>query len=1448
MSDILKTRLLTDEDVDPEAPLVISIHGIGGLGKSVLAADLAHDAAVQEHFADGILWATLGQQPRLIPLLGGWVEALGDYGLQAMAVQALSAHLCTLLQDKSALLVVDDVWDPDHVRHFQVGGPRCRTLITTRRADLVDGAGIALHQVEGITPEQSLHLLSRRLERSLTGTEPNEALRLAEAVDYVPMALEQAANRARRGRSWSTLREDLEGEIDRLQAVKDTGCPRARLALAACLNLSLDALYHEDEEAWRSFAWSGVLAEDAVVAPPMAATLWGVGEAKATELLEVLRKQALLLPGPPVLLGGEAYPSYRLHDHLHDLAGRLLTRGRPEGLGLRLAEAHGALLERYRERARNRLWHTLPDDGYIYAHLAWHLEQSGRSQDLNQLVATGDEHQAWAEARHDAEGGYVGYLSDLALAWTQADETGKVDPGVVGRQVRYALIESSLRSLAGEIPVPLLLALVERGMWTPLQGLNTARQFVNVEHRAWALVELSPHLPKGLLEEALASVLASALAIEREKTRLELLLQRIWRGWVLEGEADALTWSLLGPVPKPECSDDPAEGESVVDGTLAASRRSEGDRRRIRVLARLAPHLPEWLLQEALVTAREIESPGGRAGALVCLAPHLPEELQERAMEQALGAVREVESSLGRARALMELAPRLPEVLQEPALEDALAAAREIVNADSRTVVFEQLAPRLPEELQERAMVEALAAAREIESSLGRARALIKLAPQIPAKLQGRALGEALTAAREIERDPQRAEVLAKLAPHLPEEPRLKALGEAVAAARGVGKYPREDRELMDLFPSLVELAAQLPEELQDRALEEVLAGARKIKSDSWRFEVLARLAPRLAEVGHPDKALEAVQELKKVAYYQREEPHAERLVRALGPPRRIGWWPGWAKALAGVAPHLPEAFLERTLGEVLGTEGAWNRIKALIALLPYLPEQQREEVLWEAVAAARRIDIEPQRAEILTLLVPQLPEVLRKQVPGEALAATQEIADPDDRAVVFEQLAPHLPEELQEQALRGALVAARAIRDAGDRAEAQLRLAPQLPEGLQEQAFREALVAARAIRDANNRAQAFLRLALQLPEELQEEASREALAAARAIGDSDRRARRFLWLAPQLPEELQELALQEALAAVYEIGDADERAKALAVLAVPPPEQLYTEPTGPEAEDAHDQDLPRSGLIHHLPEGLLGVAARAASRIGQSSRRVRGLQRLMPHLPPELREQASQEALAAVREIGDPHERATVLAELAPHLTKKLQGTALSKALAAVREIEDVYDRAEALVRLLPHLPMELLEKALAAARGIGDVDVRAEALLGMTAFRPELLQESLTLARQVKDIEFRGKLLTDLALDLCATGHLREALAAALQIGDVEKRSRVLQELVPSLVKRLKEHPHAAMALWQDTLHACASRPRKNLLVELQDLSPFVAALGGEDSIAETRRAIQDVGRWWP
>src|SRR6185503_13262024 len=176
LAEDLKTALLGETDAADGTLKVSAIHGSPGIGKSTLAAALAHDLEVRDQFPGGILWVPLGQEPNLLPLLIGWLQAQGYYEPYS-TVKSAADKLSSLFQgsdaplrDKAALLIIDDAWDAADAKHFMVGHP-CRVLMTTRRVDVAEEVGAEVFDLDVMTPEQALALLSLRLGRSLDKAE-----------------------------------------------------------------------------------------------------------------------------------------------------------------------------------------------------------------------------------------------------------------------------------------------------------------------------------------------------------------------------------------------------------------------------------------------------------------------------------------------------------------------------------------------------------------------------------------------------------------------------------------------------------------------------------------------------------------------------------------------------------------------------------------------------------------------------------------------------------------------------------------------------------------------------------------------------------------------------------------------------------------------------------------------------------------------------------------------------------------------------------------------------------------------------------------------------------------------------------------------------------------------------------------------------------------------------
>ena len=358
----VKEQLLCENDKG--GTLVVSaIYGLGGIGKSVLASKLTHDEAVQDYFDDGILWVTLGQNPDILPLLSGWIQALGDYDYKPTAIESASNHLRTLLYDKCILLVVDDVWNPAHLEPFRVGGDKSRVMVTTREARIPDAE---IHSLDVMDEGQALALMTQKIKEPLSEGARRQALDFAGRVGYLPLALELAASQIEDGVTWQELLEDFTDELSRLESLDIYGRAempndekRRKYSLLACFNLSLKQL---SAEQLRQFAWLGAVPEDVSLTREMAETLWQVTGRQAGLVLRTFSGEVFGVAGGEAARGGareEERPSYRMHDLMHDLARQLLQQSvKPEredalpGLGLTVAAAHGELLDRYKAKVQ----------------------------------------------------------------------------------------------------------------------------------------------------------------------------------------------------------------------------------------------------------------------------------------------------------------------------------------------------------------------------------------------------------------------------------------------------------------------------------------------------------------------------------------------------------------------------------------------------------------------------------------------------------------------------------------------------------------------------------------------------------------------------------------------------------------------------------------------------------------------------------------------------------------------------------------------------------------------------------------------------------------------------------------------------------------------------------------------------------------------------------------
>lgn len=283
--------------------VLTAMRGWPGVGKTTLAAALAHDADINARFPDGVLWASLGQQPNLFAELGAWGRALGVPDLRgAKTVEEASQLLAGILRTKKALLIVDDVWEAEHLLPFRVGGADCALLLTTRLPEIARAIAATPDDVYvlGVLDQADALNLLRMLAPTVVIANEAACRELVADLEGLPLALQVAGRLLQTEAGYGFEVTDLLQKLREGAAVIEAHAPadRADIAnqttptVAALLDLSTSRL---DETSLTHFAYLGAFApKPATFDMAAIRSVWEVDDPKPT--LRILIDRGLLEP------------------------------------------------------------------------------------------------------------------------------------------------------------------------------------------------------------------------------------------------------------------------------------------------------------------------------------------------------------------------------------------------------------------------------------------------------------------------------------------------------------------------------------------------------------------------------------------------------------------------------------------------------------------------------------------------------------------------------------------------------------------------------------------------------------------------------------------------------------------------------------------------------------------------------------------------------------------------------------------------------------------------------------------------------------------------------------------------------------------------------------------------------------------------------------------------
>ena len=200
---------------------IVSIFGMAGMGKTILATMLGHDTDLRKEFKDGIYYLRLDQKPNLEKKQADLLLDLQNYNSEA----SYEKRILEEFANRKALLILDDIWKEEDFLPFRITKRETlsKILITTRSESLLHLSTGRIKILE-LEPAESLAMLKQKLGQDFREKESefNSILeKMSQKCAGLPLAINAVARICAKKidlNRWQKILQDFNRILDETSA------------------------------------------------------------------------------------------------------------------------------------------------------------------------------------------------------------------------------------------------------------------------------------------------------------------------------------------------------------------------------------------------------------------------------------------------------------------------------------------------------------------------------------------------------------------------------------------------------------------------------------------------------------------------------------------------------------------------------------------------------------------------------------------------------------------------------------------------------------------------------------------------------------------------------------------------------------------------------------------------------------------------------------------------------------------------------------------------------------------------------------------------------------------------------------------------------------------------------------------------------------------------------